>query len=180
MEPVIIDPDIEMENEWVLIKMSQHRVPYQDARRTDDYDVSLILSYDSCGIGKSEKLKDLLKMKFFVVMTSKRQLYPMGGVEKKLGKFKTVSTSHTLRFHQKIVTPRYPPSRPPTSAPGVSPENSSVSSINVPAIKSQSIKALPLFEELSTATAGARETTPDQELEGTSMKSNILGKWINS
>ena len=60
MEPVIIDPDIEMENEWVLIKMSQHRVPYQDARRTDDYDVSLILSYDSCGIGKSEKLKDLL------------------------------------------------------------------------------------------------------------------------
>ena len=29
--------------------------------------------------------QDLLKMKYFVVMTSKRQLYPMYGVEKKLG-----------------------------------------------------------------------------------------------
>ena len=30
-------------------------------------------------------MKDLLKMKYFVVVTSKRQLYPMYGVEKKLG-----------------------------------------------------------------------------------------------
>lgn len=32
-------------------------------------------------------MKDLLEMKYFVVMTSKRQLYPMYGVEKKLGEF---------------------------------------------------------------------------------------------
>ena len=38
-------------------------------------------------------------MKYFVVMTSKRQLYPMYGVEKKLGKFRTVSTSGDLKFH---------------------------------------------------------------------------------
>ena len=43
-------------------------------------------------------------MKYFVVMTSKRQLYPMYGGEKKLGKFRTVSTSSALKFHQKIVT----------------------------------------------------------------------------
>ena len=43
-------------------------------------------------------------MKYFVVMTSKRQLYPMYGGEKKLGKFRTVSTAGALKFHQKIVT----------------------------------------------------------------------------
>ena len=60
MEPVIIDPSTEMDNEYVLIKISQHRVSFKDhqeARRTDDFDVSLILSYDSCNIGKSEKEK---------------------------------------------------------------------------------------------------------------------------
>ena len=91
-------------------------------------------------------------------MTSKRQLYPMYAVEKKLGKFRTVSTSHTLKFLQKIVTPKYPPSRP-----GGTPENGPV----VPS----SVRVVPLMEELS------RETTPDQELEGTSMKSHILGEF---
>ena len=43
-------------------------------------------------------------MKYFVVMTSKRQLYPMYGGEKKLGKFRTVSTSGALKLHKKIVT----------------------------------------------------------------------------
>ena len=171
MEPVIIDTSTEMDVEFVLVKMSQHRVAYQDARRTDDFDVSLILSYDSCGIGKSEKQKDLLKMKYFVVMTSKRQLYPMGGGEKKLGKFKTVSTSHTLKFLQKIVTPKNPPSRP-----GGTPENGAIvaSGASSSSLLTSSIKALPLLEELSTTST--RETTPDQELEGTSMKSNILGE----
>ena len=48
--------------------------------------------------------QDVLRMKYFVVMTSKRQLYPMYGGEKKLGKFRTVSTSGALKFHKKIVT----------------------------------------------------------------------------
>ena len=55
---VIINTSTEMDNEYVLIKISQHRVSFKDhqeARRTDDFDVSLILSYDGCSIGKSEK-----------------------------------------------------------------------------------------------------------------------------
>ena len=101
-----------------------------------------------------------LSFRYFVVMTSKRQLYPMNALEKKLGKFRTVSTSHTLKFLQKIVTPKYPPSRP-----GGTPENG-------PAITT-SLRVVPLMEELSMAST--REATPDQELEGTSMKSHILG-----
>ena len=100
-------------------------------------------------------------LRYFVVMTSKRQLYPMNALEKKLGKFRTVSTSHTLKFLQKIVTPKYPPSRP-----GGTPENG-------PAITT-SMRVVPLMEELSMAST--REATPDQELEGTSMKSHILGQ----
>ena len=61
MEPFIIDSSTEMDKEYVLIKISHHRLTFkdhQDARRmTDDFDVSLILSYDSCGIGKSWKQK---------------------------------------------------------------------------------------------------------------------------
>lgn len=89
MEPVIIDPNTEFDNEYVLVQLSNHRVIYtdnQDVKRTDDFDVSLILSY----IGNSA---NMLTLKYFVTMTSKRQLYPLFGVEKKLGKFRTVSTS---------------------------------------------------------------------------------------
>jgi len=167
MEPVLIDPNTEFDNEYVLIKLSQHRVSFkdpQDMRRTDDFDVSLILSYDNCPLGMPDKDKDVLRLKYFVLMTSKRELYPMYGVEKKLGKFKTVSTSQSLKILQKIATPKYPPSRPPTSAPGATPENGLASGLPV----------LTITEENSTATT--RETTPDQELEGTSMKSHILGK----
>ena len=103
--------------------------------------------------------------RYFVVMTSKRQLYPMYAVEKKLGKFRTVSTSHTLKFLQKIVTPKYPPSRP-----GGTPENGPAP-VRV---------SLPLTESVSLSAASTRETTPDQELEGTSMKSHILGLYLNT
>jgi len=166
MEPVIIDPNTEFDNEYVLIKLSQHRVTFKDhqeMRRTDDFDVSLILSYDNCPLGMPDKEKDVLRLKYFILMTSKRELYPMYGVEKKLGKFKTVSTSQS-KIIQKIAVPKYPPSRPPTSAPGATPENGSSSMVPV----------LSLFKENSTT--NTRETTPDQELEGTSMKSHILGK----
>ena len=89
MEPVIIDPNTEFDNEYVLVQLSNHRVIYtdnQDVKRTDDFDVSLILSY-------SGNSANMLTLKYFVTMTSKRQLYPLFGVEKKLGKFRTVSTS---------------------------------------------------------------------------------------
>ena len=64
MEPVIIDPNTEMDNEYILIKSSQQRVTFnhQDSRKTDDFDVSLILSYDSCGLSTSDKQKVVVNM----------------------------------------------------------------------------------------------------------------------
>ena len=67
------------------------------------------------------------------------------------------------KFFKKIATPKYPSSRPPASAPGATPENGLVSVLPILSIKEQ-----------NSATT-TRETTPDQELEGTSMKSHILG-----
>ena len=89
MEPVIIDHNMEFDNEYALVQLSHKKVTYtdnQDVKRSDDFDVSLILSYS----GNSD---NLLTLKYFLTMTSKRQLYPLFGVEKKLGKFMTVSTS---------------------------------------------------------------------------------------
>lgn len=127
--------------------------------------MSLILSYDSCNIGKSEKEKDVLRMKYFVVMTSKRQLYPMYGGEKKLGKFRTVSTSGALKLHKKIVTGSSNLLTPGPSRPGGTPESGPVSGQS-----SVSVRAL-----MGTTGPSSRETTPDQDLEGTSIKSHILG-----
>merc|ERR1719500_1048214 len=111
MEPVIIDSNAEFDNEYVLVQLLNHRVIYtdnQDVRRTDDFDVSLILSY-SPGPG------DLLTLKYFVTMTSKRQLYPLFGVEKKLGKFRTVSTSRSLRMIKSMLQSAHS-SLPPSTA----------------------------------------------------------------
>ena len=85
----------------MLVQLSNQRVIYtdnQDVKRTDDFDVSLILSY--CHAAK-ESDDTILTLKYFVTMTSKRQLYPLFGVEKKLGKFRTVNTSQ-VNFSQEI------------------------------------------------------------------------------
>ena len=106
------------DTEYLLARITQHRVTFkdqEDVRRTDDFDVSLVLSYDSFGQGLGQQASKL-RLKYFVIMTSRRELYPMDRTDATLGKFRPVSTSHSLM--QRLATTRCPPSRPPPSAPG--------------------------------------------------------------
>ncbi|XP_018404829.1 PREDICTED: protein SZT2-like [Cyphomyrmex costatus] len=80
------------DNEYVLIKLqSTPSVSYCDAhdiKCTDDFDVALIVSRmeQSPQIEKTE-----ITLKYYLILTSKRELYPKREVENnKLGKFRTV------------------------------------------------------------------------------------------
>ncbi|XP_018338951.1 PREDICTED: protein SZT2-like [Trachymyrmex septentrionalis] len=80
------------DNEYVLIKLqSTPSVSYCDAhdiKCTDDFDVALIVSRmeQSSQIEKTE-----ITLKYYLMLTSKRELYPKREVENnKLGKFRTV------------------------------------------------------------------------------------------
>lgn len=80
------------ESEYVLVRLqSTSLVSYcdaQDTKYTDDFDVALIVSRveQSPTIEKSE-----ITLKYYLMLTSKRELYPKREVENnKLGKFRTV------------------------------------------------------------------------------------------
>lgn len=80
------------DNEYVLIKLqSTPLVSYcdaQDTRYTDDFDVALIVSRveQPAQLEKTE-----ITLKYYLMLTSKRELYPKREVENnKLGKFRTV------------------------------------------------------------------------------------------
>lgn len=80
------------DNEYVLIKLqSTPLVSYcdaQDTRYTDDFDVALIVSRVEQPL-QLEKTE--ITLKYYLMLTSKRELYPKREVENnKLGKFRTV------------------------------------------------------------------------------------------
>lgn len=80
------------DNEYVLIKLqSTPLVSYCDAhdtRYTDDFDVALIVSR----VEQSPQMERTeITLKYYLMLTSKRELYPKREVENnKLGKFRTV------------------------------------------------------------------------------------------
>lgn len=80
------------DNEYVLIKLqSTPSVSYCDAhdtKCTDDFDVALIVSRIEQSL-QIEKIE--ITLKYYLMLTSKRELYPKREVENnKLGKFRTV------------------------------------------------------------------------------------------
>uniref|UniRef100_A0A0N7ZXW0 Protein SZT2 n=1 Tax=Daphnia magna TaxID=35525 RepID=A0A0N7ZXW0_9CRUS len=81
--------------EFVLAKQWSFKTiqrEYGDLRHADDYDVTLLVSHESV-------VEDPMTIfiKFYVIMTSKREYYPRLLVEKKPGKFRTVSTATPVK-----------------------------------------------------------------------------------
>jgi hypothetical protein len=68
------------------------RREYGDLKHADDYDVTLLVSHESV-------CEDPMTIfiKFYVIMTSKREYYPRLLMEKKPGKFRTVSTATPVK-----------------------------------------------------------------------------------
>ncbi|RZF32788.1 hypothetical protein LSTR_LSTR011434 [Laodelphax striatellus] len=79
------------ENEFVLVQLSQTpQIIYKDAhdmKQTDDFDVTLMISQEE------NPDPNTLSLHFYLLLTSRRELYPNLEIERKLGKFCPVSTA---------------------------------------------------------------------------------------
>ncbi|XP_052124949.1 KICSTOR complex protein SZT2 isoform X2 [Frankliniella occidentalis] len=124
MAPVTYDEhdqdscSVHMQSEFVLVqhKTTPH-LSYRDVhdlKQTDDFDVTLIVTHDP-----SPELPDQnqLKLKYFIVLTSRRELYPKAEVERKQGKFRTVSTANVPGNAVSLPASTPPPGPPPPPGP---------------------------------------------------------------
>ena len=83
--------------EYVLAKQWPFKALQRDSgdvKQMDDYDVTLLVAHDPPAPG-DDPLK--LTLKYYVVLSSKREYYPRLLVEKKPGKFRTVSTATLIK-----------------------------------------------------------------------------------
>ncbi|KAK3871475.1 hypothetical protein Pcinc_023382 [Petrolisthes cinctipes] len=100
MTPVMIDPNAEMHyTEFILVHTKTCQVHYRDGndqRVSDEYDVTLLVSHDtspntSPDARLEEPIPNILHLNFYVILTSRREMYPNRILEKKMGRFRTVS-----------------------------------------------------------------------------------------
>ncbi|CAG2181387.1 unnamed protein product, partial [Oppiella nova] len=71
--PLSSEDNIELTTEYVLVELSSHRVPYKDTndiRQVDNFDVGVLITHDFCNNNNT------LSLKFFVLLTSQRELFP--------------------------------------------------------------------------------------------------------
>ncbi|XP_063220375.1 KICSTOR complex protein SZT2-like isoform X2 [Bacillus rossius redtenbacheri] len=101
MAPVSYDANTAPDNEYVLVRLdSTPHVTYRDlddTKHTDDFDVTVVVFHEteSGDEGRDASVKDdqnLILLKYYIILTSRRELFPKLEVEHKLGKFCTVST----------------------------------------------------------------------------------------
>uniref|UniRef100_A0A6P7GKT9 KICSTOR complex protein SZT2-like n=1 Tax=Diabrotica virgifera virgifera TaxID=50390 RepID=A0A6P7GKT9_DIAVI len=84
----------ENEPEYILVQVtSAPQVSYkdsQDQQHTDDFDITLIV-YNLCAPFSPKD--NILHLKYYLLLTSKREVYPKSEIDEKLGKFRTVSST---------------------------------------------------------------------------------------
>ncbi|XP_052100492.1 KICSTOR complex protein SZT2-like isoform X3 [Mytilus californianus] len=92
-----VDADIESEyyfvrtTEYALTQYKEFKVPTRQKSVTDDFDIGLVITNMSqSNVYQTDAEKYTLKLQYFIVLTSKRDLFPVAYLEKKLGQFKTL------------------------------------------------------------------------------------------
>lgn len=97
MAPVTNENDSSVDNEYVLVQLeNMPHVTYRDAHdmsHTDDFSVTLIVSHDSALDKQESADQSTLHLKYYIILTSTRELFPKLEIGSKLGKFRTVSTA---------------------------------------------------------------------------------------
>jgi hypothetical protein len=82
------------EVEYILVQVTSNpHVSYkdsQDREHTDDFEITLVV-YNLCL--PYSPTDNILHLKYYLILTSKREIYPKSEVEPKLGKFRTVSST---------------------------------------------------------------------------------------
>ncbi|KAH0819001.1 hypothetical protein GEV33_003789 [Tenebrio molitor] len=82
------------EVEYILVQVTSNpQVSYkdsQDREHTDDFEITLVV-YNLCL--PYSPTDNILHLKYYLILTSKREIYPKSEVEPKLGKFRIVSST---------------------------------------------------------------------------------------
>ncbi|KAJ3640250.1 hypothetical protein Zmor_003559 [Zophobas morio] len=82
------------EVEYILVQVTSNpQVSYkdsQDREHTDDFVITLVV-YNLCT--PYDPTDNILHLKYYLILTSKREIYPKSEIEPKLGKFRTVSST---------------------------------------------------------------------------------------
>ncbi|XP_025829072.1 KICSTOR complex protein SZT2-like [Agrilus planipennis] len=92
------------EDEYVLVQVSNMpQMSYkdsQDCQQTDDFDITVIITRLN---NASNFADNVLVLKYYVILISRREIYPKLETDRKLGKFRTVSSSfHCLTKFRKF------------------------------------------------------------------------------
>ncbi|CAG9759252.1 unnamed protein product [Ceutorhynchus assimilis] len=101
--------------EYILVQVSTTRqisyMDFQDRQHTNDFDMTLVI-YNLCTPYKPTD--KVLHLKYYLILTSKRETYPMYEHEQKLGKFRTVSLSGSsvMEYVKKDIDLSLPTSEP--------------------------------------------------------------------
>lgn len=91
------------ETEYVLVQVtSTHQVSYkdsQDRQHTDDFDMTVII----CNLCSPYVPRDnILHLKYYLILISRRDIYPKSEVQRTLGKFQTVTHATPVLPHPKL------------------------------------------------------------------------------
>ncbi|KAK7072559.1 hypothetical protein SK128_009310 [Halocaridina rubra] len=102
MKPIVIDPDSDMHNtEFIMVYNKMCKMDYNDAndqKVVDDYDVSVLVTQDHSEDNSTyDSQTDALHLKVYIILSSKREMYPNRTLEKKKGVFRAVLDVPTLR-----------------------------------------------------------------------------------
>lgn len=92
------------EVEYILVQVtSTPQVSYKDShdrQHTDDFEITLVV-YNLCM--PYNPTDNVLHLKYYLILTSKREIYPKAEIETELGKFRTVSsTARCLSALEKV------------------------------------------------------------------------------
>ena len=101
MEPLFVaSPGAEFQCQYILAREGQCRLNFTNAKtgaqHADEYDVNIVIEEeeeednDDGEDDKKKKRSDTLKLRYYVILTSKRELYPAYTWSKQQGEFRTV------------------------------------------------------------------------------------------
>ncbi len=88
-------------DEFALVRhkrLTRDTTDVSGTEASDEYDVGLVIIHDNPkGLLQSEAELMVLKLKFFIVLTRRKDCFPMKSLDKKIGEFRS-AVSKTVSF----------------------------------------------------------------------------------
>ncbi|CAG7825302.1 unnamed protein product [Allacma fusca] len=114
----------EVVNEFVLTQLSSKKVAYKDIEdesQCDEFDLTLLIAHDTPPFARPYSVDpSVLRLKYYIVLTSRRELYPKLVEETRQGKLCIVNTPEALAKQKVTSTNNKTDSKPSSRRPSLS------------------------------------------------------------